>query len=107
MELRKEKSKDPLSVLFKSHEYMEGYKEGRLEGALFLNKISIGFQTLLDKVNFMVGVRRQKVKLYGIKNGDILLRKKFDTKDDAWTRIYEMCGEKIDPTKSSFRVVKL
>lgn len=46
-------------------------------------------------------------KKYGVRNGIILLRKRFPSREDAWKHIEEMCGDKIDPFQSNYSVVDM
>jgi len=110
--MNEEKSNDPLSVLVKSSDYMEGYKEGRIAYSKVVNKTALELRGIADHLDSSFDITRKKkgrpgVKIYGIKNRNILLSMSFDTKEEAWKKIYEICGDKIDPEDGHFKVVKL
>lgn len=102
-------TKDPLEVLVKSHDYIEGYKNGLLEAHASKNEIANSLRELADKLTALGKNNRthKSIKVYGILNGSLLLREKFETKDEAWARIEEICGDKINPIGSSFKIIHL
>lgn len=104
---------DPLEVLFKSSDFTEGFKAGVSEKANALFTITNDLRLLIVRIEAIImgGHKRRdikkKISLWGIKSGNILLKKHFNSKDEAWEELIEMCGDKIEPINSSFKVVRL
>jgi hypothetical protein len=78
---------DPLQSLVGTNDYSKGYDAGKYYRE---NKL-----------------KREILTKYGIKSGSTLLNERFSDEDSARQRIVELCGTKIDPENSTFKVVKV
>ncbi len=84
-------NEDPLAKLFVSAEWMKGYKAGReYEKALADQVLAILSRKNAkseaswrrDILN-LARLRRPKTGKFGLKTGSVILRKQFDTRDEA------------------------
>jgi len=100
---------DPLETLVRPHDWIEGYKEGVLEMAVQRNQLATELRDFADRLSRLDQDNRtnKDIRVFGIMNGTTLMRERFNDKADAWAKIEEMCGDKISPMQSKFRIIRL
>lgn len=105
MEIKKTQLED----LVKSPEWIDGYKQGLLEKAQKFNKISIDLVRISEEIKSCIEKQLSKknpIRAYAIFNGTQLMNKRFNTKDEAWDYVLEICGDKISPI-GKFKIVRI